>query len=105
MKVHKMSTKQFAKFVSGLQEQAMKNPIHISYASTEKYDYECRKIRGYMEMMGLDWEIRRRLGGSDSWYTLWAFHNMDHKAYTVYEGGKSYEYLDSDLEKAVHKDG
>ena len=55
-------------------------------------------------MSGLDWEIRRRLGG-DIFYTLWAFHNMYRKAWTVYEGGKSYEYLDSDLEKAVQNDG
>ena len=98
MKVHKMSNKQFAKFVYGLQKQAMKNSLRVSYVSTEKYDYECRKIGGYMYMNGLDWEIRRRLGG-DVWYTLWAFHNMDRKAWTVYEGGKSYEYLDNDLER------
>ena len=98
MKVHKMSTKQFAKFVTGLQKQAMKNPISIS---TEKYDYECRKIVSHM---AIDWEIRRRLGG-DLWYTLWAFHNESRKAWTVYEGKNVYEYLDSDLEKAVQKDG
>ena len=98
MKVHKMSTKQFAKFVTGLQKQAMKNPISIS---TEKYDYECRKIVSHM---AIDWEIRRRLGG-DLWYTLWAFHNEGRKAWTVYEGKNVYEYLDSDLEKAVQKDG
>ena len=69
MKVHKMSTKQFAKFVSGLQEQAMKNPLRIAFASTEKYDYECRRI---VTPMVIDWEIRRRLGG-DLWYNLWAF--------------------------------
>ena len=98
MKVHKMSTKQFAKFVTGLQKQAMKNPISIS---TEKYDYECRKIVSHM---AIDWEIRRRLGG-DLWYTLWAFHNEGRKAWTVYEGKNVYEYLDSDLEKAVQDDG
>ena len=101
MKVHKMSTKQFAKFVTGLQKQAMKNPISISITSTEKYDYECRKIVSHM---AIDWEIRRRLGG-DLWYTLWAFHNEGRKAWTVYEGKNVYEYLDSDLEKAVQKDG
>ena len=101
MKVHKMSTKQFAKFVSCLQEQAMKNPLRIAYISTEKYDYECRRIVSHM---AIDWEIRRRLGG-DLWYTLWAFHNKARKAWTVYEGDKVYEYLDSDLEKAVQDDG
>ena len=104
MKVHKMSNKQFAKFVSGLQAQAMKNPLRISYVSTEKYDYDCRKVVGYIEIEGIDWEIRRRLGG-DLWYTLWAFHNKGRKAWTVYEGKNVYEYLDSDLEKAVQKDG
>ena len=97
MKIHKMSTKQFAKFVSGLQKQAMKNPLRIASASTEKYDYECRRIVSHM---AIDWEIRRRLGG-DLWYTLWAFHNEGRKAWTVYEGKNVYEYLDSDLEKAV----
>lgn len=97
MKVHKMSNKQFAKFVSGLQAQAMKNPLSISYVSTEKYDYDCRKIVSHM---AIDWEIRRRLGG-DLWFTLWAFHNDSRHAWTVYEGGNVYEYLDSDLEKAV----
>ena len=101
MKVHKMSTKQFAKFVSGLQDQAMKNTRHVSYVSTEKYDYECRRIVSHM---AIDWEIRRRLGG-DLWYTLWAFHNEGRKAWTVYEGKNVYEYLDSDLEKAVQDDG
>ena len=100
MKVHKMSNKQFAKFASGLQEQAMKNPLRIFYVSTEKYDYDCRKIVGYMAIAGIDWEIRRRLGG-DSWYNLWAFHNESRKAWTVYEGKNVYEYLDSDLERAV----
>ena len=98
MKVHKMSNKQFAKFVSGLQKQALKNPLRIAYVSTEKYDYDCRKVISYT---GIDWEIRRRLGGSDSWYTLWAFHNTVRKAWTVYDGGNVYEYLDNDLEKAV----
>ena len=97
MKVHKMGTKQFAKFVSGLQDQAMKNTRHVSYVSTEKYDYECRRIVSHM---AIDWEIRRRLGG-DLWYTLWAFHNESRKAWTVYEAKNVYEYLDSDLEKAV----
>lgn len=97
MKVHKMSNKQFAKFVSGLQEQAMKNPFHISYKCTDKYDYECRRIISYV---GIDWEIRRRLGGS-LWYENWAMHNTGREAWTVYEGDKVYEYLDSDLEKAV----
>lgn len=97
MKVHKMSNKQFAKFVLGMQKQAMKNPLRISYVSTDKYDYDCRKVTSYT---GIDWEIRRRLGG-DLWYTLWAFHNESRKAWTVYEGKNAYEYLDSDLEKAV----
>ena len=97
MKVHKMSAKQFAKFVSGLQDQAMKKYSSRSYVSTEKYDYECRRIVSHM---AIDWEIRRRLGG-DLWYTLWAFHNESRKAWTVYEGKNVYEYLDSDLEKAV----
>ena len=99
MKVHKMSNKQFAKFVSGLQEQAMKNPRRISYVYTEKYDYDCRNVTSYTS---IDWEIRRRLGGA-LWYTLWAFHNKERHAWTVYEGGSVYEYLDSDLEKAVQK--
>ena len=49
MKVHKMSNKQFAKFVSCLQEQAMKNPQHRAYKFTDKYDYECRhiQVQGY----------------------------------------------------------
>ena len=97
MKVHKMSNKQFAKFVSGLQEQAIKNPTRFSYVSTDKYDYECRKIVSHM---AVDWEIRRRLGG-DLWYTLWAFHNGNRHTWTVYEGKNVYTYLDSDLEKAV----
>ena len=97
MKVHKMSTKQFAKFVSGLQEQAMKNPLRIAFASTEKYDYECRRI---VTPMVIDWEIRRRLGG-DLWYNLWAFHNKARRVWKVYEGHEVYEYFDSDLEKAV----
>ena len=97
MKVHKMSTKQFAKFVSGLQAQALKNPLRNAYVSTDKYDYDCRKIVSHM---AIDWEIRRRLGGA-LWYTLWAFHNKARKAWTVYEGDNVYEYLDSDLEKAV----
>ena len=97
MKVHKMSNKQFAKFVSCLQEQAMKNPQHRAYKFTDKYDYECRRIVSHM---AIDWEIRRRLGG-DLWYTLWAFHNESRKAWTVYEVKNVYEYLDSDLEKAV----
>ena len=101
MKDHKMSTKQFAKFVSGLQDRALKNPRHISSVSPETYDYECRRIVSHM---AIDWEIRRRLGG-DLWYTLWAFHNESRKAWTVYEGKNVYEYLDSDLEKAVQKDG
>ena len=101
MKVHKMSNKQFAKFVSGLQNQAMKNPLRIAYVSTEKYDYDCRKIVSHM---AIDWEIRRRLGG-DLWYTLWAFHNKERHAWTVYEGGNVYEYLDSEIEKAVQDDG
>ena len=96
MKVHKMSNKQFAKFVSGLQKQAMKNPSRLSFRFTDKYDYECRQVFSVY----IDWEIRRRLGG-DLWYTLWALHNKERHAWTVYEGGKLYEYLDSDLEKAV----
>ena len=97
MKVHKMSTKQFAKFVFGLQEKALKNPLRISLVFTDKYDYDCRKVTSYT---GIDWEIRRRLGGA-LWYTLWAFHNKERHAWTVYEGKNVYEYLDSDLEKAV----
>ena len=54
--------------------------------------------------MAIDWEIRRRLGGY-LWYTLWDFHNESRKAWTVYEGKNVYEYLDSDLEKAVRDDG
>ena len=100
MKVHKMGTKQFAKFVTGLQKQAMKNPIDISITSTDKYDYDCRKVTSYT---WIDWEIRRRLG-SAIWSrpdTLWAFHNKERHAWTVYEGGNVYEYLDSEIEKAV----
>ena len=100
MKVHKMSNKQFAKFVSCLQEQAMNNPQHRAYKFTDKYDYDCRKVTSYT---GIDWEIRRRLGGA-LWYTLWAFHNKERHAWTVYEGGNVYEYFDSDLEKAVQDD-
>ena len=37
MKVHKMSNKQFAKFVSDLQKQAMKNPLRLSFGGTEQY--------------------------------------------------------------------
>lgn len=97
MKVHKMSSKQFAKFVSGMQDQAAKNPVHLAYKSTDKYDYECRAVKSYA---GIDWEIRRRLGGA-LWYSLWAMHNQEREAWTVYEGDKVYEYFDTDLERAV----
>ena len=100
MKVHKMSNKQFAKFVTSMQNMALKNRLRVSYAFTDKYDYECRKVISVY----IDWEIRRKLGGAE-WDTLWALHNKDRKAWIVYEGGKSYEYIDSDLEKAVQDDG
>lgn len=97
MKVHKMSTNQFAKFVSGLQAQAMKNPLRISYVSTDKYDYICRK--DYF-LCDADWIIKRRLGGAE-FHNVWAFHNYCRHAWTVYEGENVYEYLDSEIEKAV----
>lgn len=95
MKVHKMSTKQFAKFVSGLQKQAKKNPWDIAAKITDKYDYVCRK-RPYDE----DWIIQRRLGGAE-FAKVWAVHSYERKSWIVYEGDKLYEYLDSDIEKAV----
>lgn len=101
MKVHKMSTKQFAKFVSGLQEQAVKNPLKKSYKFTDKYDYECEEVRCRLDE---DWRIRRKLGGTDQ-FKLWAVHNPWYSVWTVIEGDKVYGYHDTDLEKAVQKDG
>lgn len=97
MKVHRMSNKQFAKFVSGLQGQAAKNPLHLAYKFTDKYDYECRQVATYV---GIDWEVKRRLG-SVGRFGIWAEHNQELKAWAVREGDKIYQYLDADLEKAV----
>lgn len=76
----------------------MKSPLCKVYKYTDKYDYNCRKAETYA---GYDWQIGRKIGGSEGWFTLWAFHNNERHAWTVYEGDKVYEYLDSDLEKAV----
>ena len=101
MKVHKMSTKQFAKFVSGMQEQAMKNGLYVSYRSTDKYDYECKT---YDYLCNPDWRIRRKIGGA-RYFSEWAMHFPERAAWLVVEGNKVYEYLDSDLEKAVKENG
>ena len=98
MKVHKMSNKQFAKFVICMQEQAEKNPLGMAVRITDKYDYICRK--DYYFLCDADWIIKRRLGGKE-FHKVWAVHNYGRKAWTVYEGDKVYEYLDSELEKAV----
>lgn len=63
MKVHKMSNKQFAKFVSDLQKQAMKNPLHLSFRFTDKYDYECKQ--GYF-LCDADWIIRANFVAQNS---------------------------------------
>mgnify|MGYP004683394889 CR=1 FL=1 len=97
MKVHKMSTKQFAKFVIGMQNMALKNRLRVSYAFTDKYDYECKQ--GFF-LCDIDWKIGRRLGGATE-FSSWAVHDSIHKVWTVREGEKLYKYLDSDIEKAV----
>ena len=97
MKVHKMSNKQFAKFVTDMQKQAMKNPSRLYFRFTDKYDYECRQT---FFLCDDDWIIRRRLSGTTE-FSLWAVHNSIYKLWTAREGNKFYEYLDSDLEKAV----
>lgn len=101
MKVHRMSVKQFAKFVFGLQEQAAKNPLQMAYKFTDKYDYICKQC---FFLGDDDWIIRRRLSGTERDY-IWARHDPGLAAWTVYEGGNVYQYDDSDLEKAVQKDG
>ena len=101
MKVHKMSNKQFAKFVSDLQKQAMKNPLRLSFRFTDKYDYECKQ--GYF-LCDADWIIRRKLGGAEQ-FKLWAMHNPWYSIWTVVEGDKVYWYRDTDLEKAVRDNG
>lgn len=102
MKVHKMSTKQFAKFVMGIQKQAMKNPLHRAYKFTDKYDYQYFQCDP--ETL-IDCKIRRRLGGTADFNDIWAMHDIERRAWIVREGDKLYEYLDSDIEKAVQKDG
>ena len=101
MKVHKMSNKQFAKFVTDMQKQAMKNPLRLSFRFTDKYDYECKQ--GYF-LCDADWIIRRKLGGTEQ-YIIWASHDPYVKLWYVREGDITYTYLDSDLEKEVQKDG
>lgn len=97
MKVHKMSTKQFAKFVSGLQKQAMKNPFHRAYKFTDKYDYQYWKCD---PATSIDCKIRRRLGGMAE-FSSWAAHDTERHAWIVCEGDKVYVYRDDELEKVM----
>ena len=81
MKVHKMSTKQFAKFVTGLQKQAMKNPISISITSTEKF---CLKIQDILSKIGVETHLYNTKNENTSTRTLYIWNKDSCKKFLDY---------------------
>lgn len=98
MKIHKMSHKQFAKFLTRM----------VKYDgvdwSSDKYDYYSRP---FYDDDDVNWIIYRSLGGAKA-YEMWAWHDTVHECWAVREIGKKgplcYHYFDKDLRKAVQDD-
>ena len=91
-----MSEKQFADFVTDMQEEMEKTSVNPYFKHTEKYEYECRKVIS----LYTDWEIRRKLAGTKN-FTLWALHNKGLKVWTFYDSNNVYQYTDTDLVSEV----
>lgn len=94
MKIHKMSNKQFAKFV---RRMVTDGPTEWS---NEKYDYRSFCLP---EGRTVSWIIRRRLGGTQE-YEPWAYFDAVLCYWVTMEGGKRYIYYPKDLRKALQDD-
>lgn len=82
-----MNEKQFADFVTDMQEEMEKTSVNPYFKHTEKY--ECRKVIS----LYTDWEIRRKLTGTKN-FTLWALRNKGLKVWTFYDSNNMYQYTD-----------